>query len=287
MDTTELLKRVRKIEIKTKGLSRNIFSGEYNSAFKGKGMSFTEVREYQPGDDIRQIDWNVTARFNRPYIKIFEEERELTFMLLIDVSGSRNFGSNSNLKKNIITEISAVLAFSAIQNNDKVGVIMFSDKIEKFIPPKKGTTHILRIIRELIAFKPESNGTKISEGLKYFTNVIKKRSTAFLISDFIDNNFYDALNIANKKHDIIALNIYDIRETELPPVGLIKFFDAETEDTVWIDSSDENVRENYKKWWDKHFWELNNVFKKSGVDFVSINTNESYIKPLINLFKRR
>ena len=228
MEATELLKRVRKIEIKTRGLSKNIFAGEYHSAFKGRGMAFSEVRDYQYGDDIRNIDWNVTARFNHPFIKVYEEERELTVMLLVDVSGSRNFGTRTQLKKNMITEISAVLSFSAIQNNDKIGMIMFSDRIEKFIPPKKGRKHILRIIRELINFEPVSQKTNITEALRYFTNVIKKRSTAFIISDFFDENYEDALKIAGKKHDIIALNIYDIREEELPPVGLIRVKDAET-----------------------------------------------------------
>ncbi len=287
METSELLKKVRKIEIKTRGLSRNIFSGEYHSAFKGSGMAFSEVREYIPGDDIRLIDWNVTARFNHPYIKVFEEERELTFILIVDISGSREFGTQQQIKRNLITEISAVLAFSAIHNNDKVGVILFSDKIEKFIPPKKGTSHILRIIRELIAFEPKSTGTNISEGLGYFTNVIKKRSTAFLISDFIDDGYEKALKIASKKHDLVALKIYDKREIELPPIGLLKLKDSETGKTIWIDTSDKNTNDNYKSWWNKHYNHTKDILRKTGIDFVAIRTDESYVQPLINLFKKR
>ncbi len=287
MEATDLLKRVRKIEIKTRGLSQHIFAGEYHSAFKGKGMAFSEVREYQYGDDIRNIDWNVTARFNHPYVKIYEEERELTVMLLIDVSGSREFGSQSALKKNVITEISAVLSFSAIQNNDKVGVIMFSDKIEKFIPPKKGRQHILRIIRELINFKPENRGTEITEALRYLTNAIKKRSTAFLISDFFDENFDDALRIANKKHDIVALKIYDIRETELPPIGLMKILDAESGKDLWIDTSNNYIQNTYKHSWKKHIEDLNDILSRTGVDHISISTDEDYVKPLMNLFRKR
>ncbi|MFV0591534.1 MAG: DUF58 domain-containing protein, partial [Draconibacterium sp.] len=251
METTDLLKKVRKIEIKTRGLSRNIFAGEYHSAFKGRGMAFSEVREYQFGDDIRNIDWNVTARYNHPYIKVFEEERELTVMLLIDVSGSRDFGTFEKLKKNVITELSAVLSFSAIQNNDKIGVIFFSDKIEKFIPPKKGKSHILRIIRELIDFEPESKGTNLTEALRYTTNAIKKRCTCFLISDFMQNeaDFEKALTIANNKHDVVALRIYDEREATLPPIGMIKLKDAETGGYVWVDSSSRQVREQYEQWW--------------------------------------
>ena len=289
METTDLLKKVRKIEIKTRGLSRNIFAGEYHSAFKGRGMAFSEVREYQFGDDIRNIDWNVTARYSHPYVKIFEEERELTVMLLIDVSGSREFGSFEKLKKNVITELSAVLSFSAIQNNDKIGVIFFSDKIEKFIPPKKGKSHILRIIRELIEFHPESNGTNITEAVRYMTNAIKKRCTAFIISDFMDDNkdLEMALSIANNKHDMVALNIYDKRETELPSIGMIKLKDAEKGDYVWVDSSSRKTRKLYADWWIKHMGRLDVMFKKSGVDYVSINTNEDYVKSLMTLFKRR
>ncbi len=287
MEATELLKKVRKIEIKTRGLSKHIFAGEYHSAFKGKGMAFSEVREYQYGDDIRNIDWNVTARFNHPYIKIYEEERELTVMLIVDVSGSREFGTQSLLKKSIITEISAILSFSAIQNNDKVGVIMFSDRVEKFIPPKKGRQHILRIIRELINFKPENKGTAITEALRFLTNAIKKRSTAFLISDFLDNNFEDALKIASKKHDIVGLKIYDLRETELPSIGLIKLLDAESGEDIWIDTSSNYIRDLYRHSWRKYNEDLNDMLSKLGVDHAQISTNEDYVKPLINLFKRR
>lgn len=287
METTDLLKRVRKIEIKTRGLSQQIFAGEYHSAFKGRGMAFSEVREYQFGDDIRSIDWNVTARFNHPYIKIFEEERELTVMLLIDVSGSREFGTQSMLKKNMITEIAAVLSFSAINNNDKIGVIMFSDRIEKFIPPKKGRQHILRIIRELIDFVPESRGTNISEALRYLTNAIKKRSTAFLISDFMDENYNDALKIASKKHDLVGLRIYDEREAELPSIGLVQLKDAETGEHIWIDTSDRTIRDNYKNAWVSRERIINETLKKVGVDFVTIATDQDYVRPLIKLFKKR
>ncbi|MGQ7868772.1 DUF58 domain-containing protein [Sunxiuqinia sp. sy24] len=289
MEHTELLKKVRKIEIKTRGLSRNIFAGEYHSAFKGRGMAFSEVREYQFGDDIRSIDWNVTARYNKPYIKVFEEERELTVMLLIDVSGSRDFGSLDVFKKNVITEISAILSFSAIQNNDKIGVIFFSEKIEKFIPPKKGKSHILRIIRELIDFEPENKGTNITEAIRYLTNAIKKRCTSFIISDFLHNepDFDKALNIANNKHDIVALRIYDERETQLPPIGMIKLKDAETNEYIWVDSSSKKVRDTYAKWWRDTSQELDTSFKKCGVDYADINTNEDYVKSLMTLFKKR
>jgi uncharacterized protein (DUF58 family) len=287
VEATELLRRVRKIEIKTRGLSKNIFAGEYHSAFKGRGMAFSEVRDYQYGDDIRNIDWNVTARFNHPYIKIYEEERELTVMLLVDVSGSRNFGTITQLKKNMITEIAAVLSFSAIQNNDKIGMIMFSSFIEKFIPPKKGRQHILRIIRELINFEPADKQTNITEALRYFTNAIKKRSTAFIISDFFDENYEDALKIAGKKHDIIALNIYDVRETELPPVGLIRIKDAETGNLLWIDSGNKKIRENYKRWWNQEQDKLVELFNRYGIDSARIRTDEDYVKPLMNLFKQR
>jgi uncharacterized protein (DUF58 family) len=287
VEATELLRRVRKIEIKTRGLSKNIFAGEYHSAFKGRGMAFSEVRDYQYGDDIRNIDWNVTARFNHPYVKIYEEERELTVMLIVDVSGSRNFGTMTQLKKNLITEIAAVLSFSAIQNNDKIGMIMFSSKIEKFIPPKKGKKHILRIIRELINFEPSDQQTNLTEALRYFTNVIKKRSTAFIISDFIDENYEDALKIAGKKHDIIALNIYDIRESELPQVGLIRVKDAETGKLMWIDSSNRKTRDNYFRWWSGEQLKMNEMFNRYGIDSVRIRTDEDYVKPLMNLFNRR
>ena len=289
METSELIKRVRKIEIKTRGLSRNIFAGEYHSAFKGRGMAFSEVREYQFGDDIRNIDWNVTARYNKPFVKIYEEERELTVMLLIDVSGSREFGSMDKTKKNIVTEIAAVLAFSAIQNNDKIGVIFFSDRIEKFIPPKKGRSHILRIISELIDFEPQARGTDISGAIRYFTNAIKKRCTAFVISDFIqkENTLENALSIANNRHDLVALRIYDERETELPDIGMIKLKDAETGNYTWIDSSDRKARSIYRDWWTDLSARLDYSFKRSRVDYVSISTNHDYVKSLITLFKKR
>lgn len=287
METAELLKKVRKIEIKSRGLSNQIFSGQYHSAFKGKGMAFSEVREYQFGDDIRSIDWNVTARFNHPYVKIFEEERELTVMLLIDVSGSNTFGTKKQLKQDLITELSAVLAFSAIQNNDKVGMIFFSNKIEKFIPPKKGISHILRIIRELIKFTPENNETNIAEALKYLTNVIKKRCTAFLISDFIDNGFESAIKIAAKKHDLVGIRIHDARECCLPNVGLMKVKDAETGNLLWIDTSSKDLRELYQYNCRKKENYLKDFFKKNGLDVAEIRTSEDYIKPLINLFKKR
>ena len=279
METSELLKRVRKIEIKTRGLSKNIFAGEYHSAFKGRGMTFSEVREYQYGDDIRNIDWNVTARHNRPYVKIFEEERELTVMLMIDVSASRNFGTISKLKKNQITEIAAVLAFSAIQNNDKIGVIFFSDKIEKFIPPKKGRTHILHIIRELIDFYPEDKQTDIEQALEYMTNSIKKRCTCFVISDFIDeHDFAHALAIANRKHDVVALRVYDPRENQLPPVGMMY---------LRVDTSDKKLREAYEKYAFVREKELDAIFKRSGVDVANIRSDEDYVRALITLFKKR
>ena len=287
MDASDLIKRVRRIEIKTRGLSQHIFSGEYHSAFKGKGMAFSEVREYQYGDDVRNIDWNVTARFNHPYIKIFEEERELTVMLLVDVSGSREFGSHNLLKKNLITEISAVLSFSAINNNDKIGVIMFSDKIEKFISPQKGRQHILRIIRELIDFKPESRGTNLSEVLRYLTNTIKKRATVFLLSDFIDTDYEDALKIASRKHDLIALNIADEREYELPPIGMVRMKDAESGKMLWVNTNSRKVREAYKQNYTDRTAYAKQLFKKHGVDTADIATHEDYVKPLMNLFKKR
>jgi uncharacterized protein (DUF58 family) len=287
LETTELLKKVRKIEIKTRGLSSQVFSGEYHSAFKGRGMAFSEVREYQPGDDIRTIDWNVTARLNHPYVKIFEEERELNVMLLVDVSGSEAFGTQKQFKQELITEICAVLAFSAIQNNDKIGVIFFSDRIEKFIPPKKGKSHILRIIRELISFEPQSKGTNITLALRYLTNLIKKKSIVFLISDFMDNGFNDALKIANRKHDMVALRIYDKRERELPDIGLVKMKDAETGVVRWIDTSDREVRRTYEYESRKSEQRLKDIFNRSGVDTASIATSENYIRPLMNLFKKR
>ena len=289
METSELLQKVRRIEIKTRGLSRNIFAGEYHSAFKGRGMTFAEVREYQYGDDVRSIDWNVTARFQHPYVKVFEEEREMTVMLLIDVSASHDFGSGNLYKRDVMTELAATLAFSAIQNNDKIGVIFFSDKIEKFIPPQKGRKHILYIIRELIDFKPESNKTDIALALKYFTNIIKKRCTAFLISDLLDSkSFEDELVIANRKHDLIALRVYDKRETELPPVGLMKVKDAETGERLWIDTDDRRWRMLYKNLWDENRLKLQHLLMKAGVDAISIDVSEDdYIKALIGLFKQR
>jgi len=287
VETSELLKKVRKIEIKTRGLSKNIFAGEYHSAFKGRGMTFAEVREYQYGDEIRSIDWNVTARFGRPYIKVFEEERELTVVLLIDVSGSREFGTVTQLKKDIFTEVAATLAFSTIQNNDKIGVIFFSDKIEKFIPPKKGKKHVLHIIRELIDFQPESNKTDIAGALRYLTNAIKKSSTAFIISDFIDKSFERDLMIANRKHDIVALQVFDIRETELPNVGLIKLKDAESGERIWVDTSDKRLRTTYKHAWGEGQLALQKSFTKSGVDLVSMSTSDDYVRVLMKLFKMR
>ncbi|HBJ77209.1 MAG TPA: DUF58 domain-containing protein [Porphyromonadaceae bacterium] len=288
METNELLKKVRKIEIKTRGLSRNVFAGQYHSAFKGRGMAFAEVRDYQFGDDIRDIDWNVTARYNHPFVKVFEEERELTVMLLIDVSGSEEFGTSFAMKKDIITEIAATIAFSAIENNDKIGVIFFSDKIEKFIPPQKGKKHILYIIRELIEFQPEIKSTDVSQVLKYFSNVLKKRCTAFMISDFIDlKSFKDSLSIASKKHDIVAIQVYDKRETEIPNVGLMNIIDAETGNKVLIDTSSSSVREKYASWWRRRQLVAEDTFKKCRVDNVSIPVGEDYVKSLIQLFGTR
>jgi len=287
MEATELFRKVRKIEIKTRGLSNQIFSGQYHSAFKGKGMAFSEVREYQFGDDIRNIDWNVTARFNHPYIKVFDEERELTVMLLIDVSGSNQFGTHKALKQELITEIAAVLAFSAIQNNDKVGVLFFSNRIEKFIPPKKGTSHILRIIRELIDFRPSEKGTNLTEPLRYLTNAIKKRCTAFVISDFLATGFQDAIKIANKKHDLIAVQLFDERETTLPAVGLIRVRDAETGRLMWVDTNLTGTRIEFNKWHLAHQQWLNDTFLRSGVDVARIRTDQDYVKQLMNLFRRR
>ncbi len=293
MEASDLLKKVRKIEIKSRRLSKNIFAGEYHSAFKGKGMAFAEVREYQFGDDIRSIDWNVTARFNHPYIKVFEEERELTVMLLVDVSGSRNFGTQKQLKLSLIAEVAAVLAFSAIQNNDKIGMIMFSDQIEKFISPQKGRSHTLRIIRELLEFEPKSQKTDISEALRYFTNAIKKKCTAFIISDFFDQTndqrfrFEDALKIANRKHDVAALQIADKRESILPTVGLIKLKDAESNQEIWVDSSDREIRLKYSTWWKQRQDGLKNLLSKCGVDHAILNTGEDYVRSLMNLFEKR
>ena len=288
MEATELFKKVRKIEIKTRGLTNHIFSGQYHSAFKGRGMMFSEVCEYQYGDDVRNIDWNVTARFHRPFVKIFEEEREMTVMLLIDVSSSNDFGSSEATKRDITAEIAAVLAFSAIQNNDKVGVIFFSDRVEKFIPPKKGSSHILRIIREIVSFKPQYNGTDIGEGLKFLTSAIKKRTTAFLISDFMTSkSFEQEMRIAARKHDLISLRITDKRELILPKIGLLKFRDNETNKEFWVDTSTSSWNEAYQKYVHNETQRLNKIFANNGIDNTLIYTDEDYVKPLMQLFKRR
>lgn len=288
MDKSELLKKVRKIEIKAKGLSQNIFAGEYHSAFKGRGMTFSEVREYQYGDDVRDIDWNVTARQNHPYIKVYEEERELTVMLLVDVSGSKDFGAVGETKRNMMAEIAATLAFSAIENNDKVGVILFSDKIEKFIPPKKGRKHILLVISTLLDFKPENKGTDVNCALEFLTSGIKKRCTSFLVSDFIDESDYSkALSIANNKHDLIAVQVYDKREMQLPDVGLMRVYDAETGEERWINTSSKKVRETYQRWWYQRQLKMSEKLQHSRVDLASIATDEDYTKALLALFKRR
>lgn len=288
MEANELLKKIRKIEIKTRGLSQNIFAGEYHSAFKGRGMIFSEVREYQPGDDIRDIDWNVTARHNKPYVKVYEEERELTVMLLVDVSGSRNFGACGEIKKERMAEIAATLAFSSIQNNDKVGVIFFSDKIEKFIPPKKGKKHILLIIREIINFEPESNGTNIDVALQFMTNAIKKRCSAFLISDFIDDHdYFKSMSIANRKHDLASIQVYDRRDAEMPNVGLIRVKDLETGSDRWLDTSSSSTRKAYAKAWYDRQQRLASVTTRSGVDLASVTTDEDFVKALLGLFRRR
>ncbi len=288
MDAKELLKKIRKIEIRTRGLSQNIFAGEYHSAFKGRGMIFSEVREYMPGDDVRDIDWNVTARQNKPYVKVYEEERELTLMILIDVSGSRNFGACGDIKKERMAEIAATLAFSSIQNNDKVGVIFFSDKIEKFIPAKKGRKHILLIIREIINFKPESEGTDIDIALQFLNNAIKKKCMAFLLSDFIDSHdYFKSMSIANKKHDLAAIQIYDKRDSEMPNVGLARFKDLETGKDIWIDTSSKSIRNDYaRNWYDKQ-QQLVGRTSRSGVDLISVSTDEDFVKALLGMFKRR
>jgi len=288
METSELLKKVRKIEIKSRGLSNQIFSGEYHSAFKGRGMAFSEVREYTPGDDVRTIDWNVTARFNSPFVKVFEEDRELSVVLLVDISASGAFGTSNQFKQDVITEICAVIAFSASQNNDKIGIIFFTDKIEKFIPPKKGKTHILRIIRELIEFKPENKKTNIELALKYLTNVIKNKSIVFLISDFLSNHDYkDAIKIANKKHDLVALRIIDKTEMDIPQVGLMKLKDNESGNILWIDTNDKLFRKQFATNKINFESNLKEIFNRAGIDSANINTHESYIKPLMNLFKKR
>jgi uncharacterized protein (DUF58 family) len=283
----DILKKVRKIEIKARGLSRQLFSGEYHSAFKGRGMAFSEVREYQYGDDIRSIDWNVTARLHHPYVKIFEEEREMTVMLLVDVSGSNRFGTHHQFKEELVAEVAATLAFSAIQNNDKVGVILFSDRIEKFIPPKKGSSHILRIIRELITFRPESNGTDLAQALGYFSNVIKKRCTAFLLSDFYDDGYTDALKIASNKHDLVAIRIADEKEEHLPDLGLAKFYDPETDETIWIDTADPSVQHDFESRYTDHVNKVEESLRKYGIDRTILYTGEDYVKELKKLFERR
>ncbi|OFY13952.1 MAG: hypothetical protein A2X02_09015 [Bacteroidetes bacterium GWF2_29_10] len=287
MFASEIIKKVRQIEIRSRILSNQIFAGEYHTAFKGKGMSFAEVREYMVGDDIRNIDWNVTARFNHPYIKVYEEERELTMMLIIDVSASLSFGSTNLFKKDLITEIAAVLAFSAIKNNDKVGVILFSDKIEKFIPPKKGKTHILRIIKELLDFEPTNKKTNITEALKYFNNVIRKKSISFILSDFMDDNFENALKIANHKHDLILIKTIDPLEISLPKGGLLYINDLENDGKLWIDTSDASFITRYNEIANKRSFKQNELFNKHGIDNLTINTTEDYIKPLQKLFKKR
>lgn len=288
METSEILKKVRKIEIKTRGLSANIFAGQYHSAFKGRGMAFSEVREYQFGDDVRDIDWNVTARFHRPYVKVFEEERELTVMLLVDVSGSLDFGTRKQMKREMLTEIAATLAFSAIQNNDKIGVIFFSDKIEKYIPPKKGRKHILYIIREMLDFKPESKKTDIGAALEFLSGVSKRRCTAFVLSDFYNRaDFLQSLTICNRKHDVVAIQVYDTWAKELPDVGLIKIVDAETGHEQYIDTSSKKLREAHRLYWNSRQLLLRETFTKSNVDSVSIATNEDYVKALLLLFKQR
>ena len=287
MSTSALLKKVRKIEIKTKGLSNHIFAGEYQTAFKGKGMAFSEVREYQPGDDVRFIDWNVTARYNAPFVKVFEEEREMTVILLIDVSASGNFGTQEQFKRELATEISAILAFSAIKNNDKVGVIFFTDKVEQFIPAKKGKSHILRIIREVLAFQPTGKGTNIARALEYFNSVIKKRSICFILSDFMSKEFDRPLKIASKKHDLVALRIHDTREDTLPNVGLVHMQDAETEKIIFIDTTSKKIRDNFAKNRLQATEKLRKLLPTSGVDLIDITTGTDYIKALINFFKTR
>lgn len=288
MDANDLLRKVRKIEIKTRGLSQNVFAGEYHTAFKGRGVTFSEVREYQPGDDVRDIDWNVTASQNKPFVKVYEEDRELTMMLLIDVSGSESFGAQGDPKRDVVAEIAATLAFSSIQNNDKVGVIFFSDKVEKFIPPKKGRKHVLLIIREIIDFQPENHGTDIDTALQFLTNAIKKRSTAFLISDFLDSHDYrKSMSVANRKHDLAAIQVYDGRDTELPNVGLMRLRDLETGRLLWVDTSSHKVRDAYRKYWYSNLQRLSNTINKCGVDMVSIRSDEDYVKALLGMFRRR
>ena len=286
--TAEIIKKVRKIEIKARGLSNNIFAGQYHTAFKGRGMAFSEVREYQYGDDVRDIDWNVTARFNKPYVKVFEEERELTVMLLIDVSGSLDFGTQKQMKRDMVTEIAATLAFSAIQNNDKIGVIFFSDKIEKYIPPKKGRKHILYIIREMLDFHADSRRTDVAQAIEFLTGVSKRKCTAFLLSDFYDRqSFQQQLTIASRKHDVVAIQVYDRRAAELPDVGLMKVVDAETGFEQYIDTSSRRLRDSYRKYWNKRQADLRETFAKSNVDSVSVATDGDYVKSLLGLFRQR
>ena len=288
METSEIIKKVRKIEIKTRGLSSNIFAGQYHSAFKGRGMAFSEVREYQFGDDVRDIDWNVTARFHRPYVKVFEEEREMTVMLLIDVSGSLDFGTKKQMKRDMVTEIAATIAFSAIQNNDKIGVVFFSDRIEKYIPPKKGRKHILYIIREMLDFQPESKRTDVKQAVEFLSSVQKRRTTAFILSDFYARqDFLQPLQIANRKHDVVALQVYDLRARELPDVGLMRVVDAETGHEQYIDTSSRSLRQAHERYWKNRQQQLRDTMTKSNVDLVSIATNEDYVKALLMLFKQR
>ena len=292
MESSDILRQVRKIEIKTRGLSNDIFAGHYHSAFKGRGMAFSEVREYRIGDDVRDIDWNVTARSRNPHIKVYEEERELTMMLMVDVSGSGTFGTGDKTKRNVMTEIAAVLAFSAAQNNDKVGCIFFSDKVEKFIPPKKGRPHILMIIRQLIEFRPENNGTSLAQPVRYLTNAIKKRCTAFLLSDLMDSGegrtgFEEALKIASNKHDIVAIKVYDRRDREMPDVGIAELRDAETGKKVWVDTSSSSVRNRYREAWERQSGEMERILKRSRVDSAAVPADEDYVASLIKLFKQR
>ncbi len=287
MDTKQILRNVRQIEIRTRGLVNQLFSGEYHSVFKGRGMEFSEVREYQFGDDVRTIDWNVSARFNHPFVKVFEEERELTVMLLVDMSGSQDYGTSSRSKRDVAAELCAVLAFSAIKNNDKVGMIIFTDQIEKFIPPKKGRSHILRIIRDILAFEPQSSGTSITAALEYFNHVIKKRSIVFLISDFMDENYDRPLKIVARKHDLIGVQLMDRRERELPDVGLVKLQDAESGRERWIDTSLSSVRAQYRRDWDERTEDRARRFLVSNVDSIAIDVEEGYIQPLVEFFRMR
>ena len=288
METSEILKKVRKIEIKTRGLSQNIFAGQYHSAFKGRGMAFAEVREYQFGDDVRDIDWNVTARFRKPYVKVFEEERELTVMLLVDVSGSLDFGTRSRMKSEMATEIAATIAYSAIQNNDKIGVVFFSDRIEKYIPPKKGRKHILYIIREMLDFKPESRKTDIGGAMEFFTRVMKRRTTAFVLSDFYDrHDFFNQMQIANNKHDVMAIQVYDKWAKALPDVGLVKVVDAESGHEMYVDTSSKKVRAAHARYWIERQQMLKDTLSRANVDWVSVATDDDYVKAMMHLFASR